>query len=330
MSYITSFFIVIVSIAFSAVTLSNVLLPIFYTIPQLRKERIKNNIIKKIPIYLIIWPPIFYSIVFVIGFYFAQKFIPHKRVEIIFGIALSLFLLILRTKKRNSDMTDDFKRYFKDYLKSEQNLSNINNITKFDKSAYYVSETELKSLIIRAFEKYTVTDYRSAIAIYDKILDLNPLLTDDLAMRAQCLERLNYNLDAIDDYELAISINDSDGNWFGLLGLVYLKIGNLDKAELFLKISVQKGWKMYEPNLKMIRSLSNDNIRQEMSESITKPEKLTRRNKNDFEDDLSEIDRIEYNANLIKSIQGVNRGLALDPENAVLKELHNNFYSKLN
>jgi tetratricopeptide (TPR) repeat protein len=330
MSYVISLIVVILSIVFSAFVLSNVLLPFFYTIPQLHKERLKNNLIKKIPISLIIWPPIFYSILFFIGFYFAQKFLPHNRIEIIIGIGLSLFVMILRIGKKNSDMEEDFRRYFKEYLKDENNFANFEDFDKIHKSSYYAPETELKPLIIRAFEKYTINDYRSAIAIYDKILDLNPLLANDLVMRAQCLERLNYNLDAIDDYELAISINDSDGNWFGLLGLIYQKIGNLDKAENFLKLSIDKGWKMYEPNLKMLSFLSSADVRQTLIEKCNKPENLTRRNKKDFEDDLSEIDRKEFNANLIKTIEGVNRGLALDPENAVLKELYNFFYSKLN
>jgi tetratricopeptide (TPR) repeat protein len=227
-------------------------------------------------------------------------------------------------------MTDDFKRYFKDYLKSEGNLSNNDSITKSDKSSYYPSENELNPMIKRAYEKYIVNDYHSAIAIYDKLLDLNPLLASDLAMRAQCLERLNFNLDAIDDYEKSISMDDSDGNLFGLLGLLYLKIGNIDKSEIFLRISVNKGWKMYEHNLKMLSFLTKEDIRQTFIEKCNKPENLKRRDKKDFEDDLSEIDKQDFNTNLIKTIEGVNRGLALDPENAVLKELYYNFYSKLN
>lgn len=330
MNYLISILAVILSTIISIFLLSNILLSIFYTIPRISKEKRQNNLIKRIPTIKIVWAPLTFSIILTLGIYLSYKYLPNHLTEIFIGLGIGVLMHITRIGKKNSDMEEDFNRFFKEYLIDQNKLSNNKESSIINKSDYYVSETELKPLILRAFEKYTTNDFHSAIAIYDKILELNPLLAGDIAMRAQCLEILNFNLDAIADYELAISINDSDGNWFGLLGLVYLKIGNLDKAELFLKISVQKGWKMYEPNLKMIRSLSNDHIRQAMTESITKPEKLTRRNKNDFEDDLSEIDRKEYIANLIKSIQGVKRGLALDPENVILKELHNNFYSKLN
>jgi tetratricopeptide (TPR) repeat protein len=326
MSYLLSFLAVIISMIISIFLLSNILLSIFYTIPRISKEKRKNNLVKKIPIGKIVWVPLILLLILCSGVYLIYKYLPNYFIEILIGVGIGILMHVARIGKQNSDMEDDFRRYFKNYLKND----GFENPVDVVEAGYYLNPNDLKTLSKRAFEKYTINDYQSAIAIYDKILDLNPLLLDDLVMRAQCLERLNYNLDAIDDYESAISINDSDGNWFGLLGLVYQKIGNLEKAEEFLKLSVEKGWKMYESNLKMLSLLTHSDIRQALIEKCNKPENLTRRNKKDFEDDLSEIDRNEYNSNLIKSIEGVNRGLVLDPENGDLKRLHNYFYSRLN
>jgi hypothetical protein len=69
---------------------------------------------------------------------------------------------------------------------------------KFDPSEFYFPYDKLRNLEIRAFEKYTVKDYRSSIAICDKILDLNPKIVGTLTLRAGCLETLNYNLEAGD------------------------------------------------------------------------------------------------------------------------------------
>jgi len=330
MKLILSFLIIIVSMIISIFLLSNILLSIFYTIPRIAKEKRQNNLLKRIPISKILWAPFTFSIILGFGIYLTYHYLPKNVTEVFIGIGMGVLIHASRIGKKNSDMDEDFRRFFKAYLKDENKLSDIDESIDVAKSNYYASETELKPLIIRAIEKYTINDFRSAVAIYDKILFLNPLLADDLAMRAQCLERLNYNLDAIKDYELAISIDNSDGNLFGLLGLLYQKIGNLDKAEVFLKQAVDKGWKMYEPNLKMLSLLTSEDVRQALIEKCNKPENLTRRNKEDFEDNLSEIDRKEFNANFIKTIEGVNRGLALDPENKILKELYNNFYSKLN
>lgn len=326
MNYLLSFLAVIISMIISIFLLSNILLSIFYTIPRISKEKRKNNLVKKIPISKIVWAPLILLLILCSGVYLIYEYLPNYFTEVLIGLGLGVLMHVTRIGKKNTDMDEDFRRYFKDYLKND----GFENHIHFVEADYYLNSNELKTLIKRAFEKYTINDYQSAIAIYDKILDLNPLLVDDLVMRAQCLERLNYNLDAIDDYESAISINDSDGNWLGLLGLVYQKIGKLEKAEKFLKLSVEKGWKMYESNLKMLSLLSHADVRQALIEKCNKPENLTRRNKIDFEDDLSEIDRNEYNTNLIKSIEGVNRGLALDPENEDLKRLHNYFYSRLN
>ena len=330
MKVIISFLIFIVSLVISIFCLSNILLTLFYTIPRLIKEKRQDNLIKKIPIIKIIWAPILFSFILGFGILLSIQYLPNHLIEIFCSLCLGIVMLVLRIGKKNTDMEEDFRRYYKEYLRDENNRENLEVFEKINKSDYYTPEIELKPLIIRAFEKYTISDYRSAIAIYDKILDLNPLLAKHIVMRAQCLERLNYNLDAIDDYESAISINDSDGNWFGLLGLLYHKIGNLDKAENYLKLSIEKGWKMYEPNLKMLSFLTSEDVRKALIEKCNKPENLTRRNKKDFENNLSEIDRELFNTNFFKTIEGVNRGLALDPENKILKELYNNFYSKLN
>jgi tetratricopeptide (TPR) repeat protein len=330
MKIIISLIIFIVSLAISTFCLSSIFLTFFYSIPRLIKEKKHGHLVKKVPIFKIIWAPILFSFILGLGVFLSIQFLPNHLTEISISIGLASIVHLLRIGKKNPDMDEDFARYYHDYLKHENDLGKPKVIDKTIESVYLASEADLKPLIIRALEKYTTNDFRSAVAIYDKILDLNPLLVNDLVMRAQCLERLNYNLDAIDDYELAISIDESDGNWFGLLGLLYQKIGNLDSAEKYLKLSIEKGWKMFEPNLKMLSFLSSDDIKQALIEKCRKPENLTRRNKKDFEDNLSDIDRKVFNANLIKTIEGVNRGLALDPENNILKELYKNFYSKLN
>jgi tetratricopeptide (TPR) repeat protein len=250
--------------------------------------------------------------------------------EVTIAIIFAILVHLLRIGKKNKDMEEDFRRYYNEYLNPDINNIKSDGFKVANKPAYYLSETELKPLIIRAFEKYTTDDLRSAVAIYDKILDLNPCLIDQLTMRAQCLERLNFNLDAIDDYESAISNDSTDGNLYGLLGLLYQKVGNFESAEKYLKLSIEKGWKMYEPNFNMLSLLNNADLKNALMEKCKKPENLMRRNKKDFEDDLSEIDRNVFNTNLIKSIEGVKYGLALDPKNKVLLELHDYFYSKLN
>lgn len=320
MNYLISFLVVVVTIIISVFLLSNILLSIFYTIPRIRIEKKQNNLTKRIPVYKIVTPIVIFSAIFGFGFYLVNTYLPKNRVEIYIGLAISLLLIIKRVRKKNSDMDEDFRRYFKDYLKSER---------KNEESDFYVSPALLQNMKKRAIEKYVTKDFKNAIAIYDKILELNPRLHDALIMRAQCLEVLNFNLDAIDDYEAAFEIDDSDGNVIGLMGLLYSKIGQLEKAKYYLELSIARGWKTYEVNLIALNNFSEDTLKV-LQESRQKPENLLRRNRKDFEDDLSEIDREEFNKNLFETIRCVNEGLSLDPENSKLKQLRDDFYSKLN
>jgi hypothetical protein len=79
----------------------------------------------------------------------------------------------------------------------------------------------------------------------------------------------------------------------------------------------------------MLNTLSEGTLKV-LIEKRKQPENLLRRNKDDFKENLSEIDRSEFNENLIKTIKCVNEGLSLDPENRKLNELRDNLYSKLN
>jgi tetratricopeptide (TPR) repeat protein len=154
----------------------------------------------------------------------------------------------------------------------------------------------VKNMRRRAFEKYIVKDYKSAIAIYDRIIELDSENVDALEMRAQSLEILNFNLDAIDDYNKVISIDGSNANVFGLLGLTYKKIGELDKGNYYLQEAVYKGAKLYES----IYSFSIG-VPEGLKEALIKrgktSENLQRRSANNFIDDLSEVDEKVYNEN---------------------------------
>jgi tetratricopeptide (TPR) repeat protein len=181
------------------------------------------------------------------------------------------------------------------------------------------SRANLESEIARANEKMMLGEHKSGVAILDKILIIDPKNHSALIIRAICLSSLNFNLDAIDDYELAIKINKSNGNNFGLLGLVYNKIGNLEMAKKNLEIAVDKGFLNYEMMYNMILDLSVDMEKRIIARNQI-PENLNRREPNCFEDDLSEVDRDLLDQTVRNNLPLLAKQVKQNPNNKELVE----------
>jgi tetratricopeptide (TPR) repeat protein len=192
---------------------------------------------------------------------------------------------------------------------------------KFISEGTYWSNLKLDNLLKRANEKGITNDFRGAVAITDKVLLLQPDNYMALVCRANSLEALNFNLDAIDDYEMALSIDNSDGNIYGLLGLTYNKIGDIENGLRCLKLSIDKGIKQYEMNYNIIQN-APDVMKQAVAKRGNSPEKHLRRNPDDFFDNLSQVDKDELKQAIKDSLHRLEASLAKDPENMVLKNLH--------
>ncbi|NUQ25985.1 MAG: tetratricopeptide repeat protein [Saprospiraceae bacterium] len=196
--------------------------------------------------------------------------------------------------------------------KSGKSISNSSAIEKYG---------SIDNLLKRANEKQLLKDYKSAVAIADKILIIEPDNYKALTCRASSLEALNFNLEAIDDYEKALQIDNSDANIYGLLGLTYIKIGDNESAQKNLKISIQKGLKFYEIFYDMLLSDSG-RTKQAIVNSAKVRGNLQKRNPNDFIDDLSPVDKNEFKEALKNQIHQLEGAISLDPDNTELKELY--------
>jgi tetratricopeptide (TPR) repeat protein len=194
----------------------------------------------------------------------------------------------------------------------------IDNTSNHKAIKKYVS---VDNLLRRASEKFIIKDYQSAIAIADKILTIQPDNYNALTCRASSLEALNFNLDAIDDYEKALQIDQSEANIYGLLGLTYRKIGDIDSGLKNLEISIQKGLKSYALIYNMLLS-DSDELKQAMIKRAKVPKNLQRRNPNDFVDNLTSVDKNEIKEALKSQIHHLEGALSLDPDNTELKELY--------
>lgn len=117
MKYIIFLSFFAISFIVSVFALSNILLPIFYTLPRIRQEKKKNNLIKKVPILMLIWAPASWTIILGFALYYSLKYFPNHKIEIYIGIAVSFFSLLSQIGKKKTDMEIDFSRTYKEYLK---------------------------------------------------------------------------------------------------------------------------------------------------------------------------------------------------------------------
>jgi tetratricopeptide (TPR) repeat protein len=199
---------------------------------------------------------------------------------------------------------------------SSRNRSEISN-----NRINHFSNDKITVLLTRAYEKQIIKDYKSAVAICDKVLLLDKDNYDALCCRANCLEALNFNLDAIEDYIKALKIDSSDGNIHGLLGLTYRKIGDIENGQKYLKNSVSRGMMLYKFNYEMLLSAS-DILKEAFIKKGNNPENLLRRNPNDFVDNLSEVDTLDFNEEVKKQLYHLENAISIDPDNEHLKNLY--------
>lgn len=183
------------------------------------------------------------------------------------------------------------------------------------------SNSSIQAEITRANEKMIIGDYKCGVAIADKLLLMDPKNDSAYTVRATCLEALNFNLDAIEDYEEALKIDNSNANNYGLLGLTYNKIGDMEKAKKNLKVAVDKGYSNYQMMYTVLMNVS-DLAKERMIARNSIPENLQRRRINCYEDDLSEVDRNLLNETVRSNLSLLETQIRENPNNQDLKQLY--------
>lgn len=206
------------------------------------------------------------------------------------------------------------KRIYSDFFKPEHQ-SQYHNVDSIIESEYFKKELQ------RLVRKFIAGELHDSIAIADSLLEINPNSRKVLIYRANALSNLNFNLDAIDDYENALTINDFDGNTHGLLGLLYRKIGENENGDFHLQKAVEQGYKQYQLNIDVFQ-ISLPQVTELLIAEGKKAENNLRRNKSDFEDSGTDVDEEAFKIGLEKGKDAVRWGLSLDPDNEEIKWLH--------
>lgn len=178
----------------------------------------------------------------------------------------------------------------------------------------------LLNLHIKPFEKLQTQaedlilfeEFHHIVAITDQILRIIPTNHDALVLRALALEALNFNLEAIEDYELAHSKKQLDANTYGLFGLTYRKVGEIEKGQQFLKLSIDNGLKTYEGNYNYIK-IASPQVIEILNKNARTPENLQRRNLSDFVKFLTPSNKEELLVAIKKQIYNIESAIKKYP-----------------
>ncbi|HAS35154.1 MAG TPA: hypothetical protein DCS15_01605 [Flavobacteriales bacterium] len=117
MTYVIGFGIFLLGFFGSLFCLSNVLLPMFYSLPRLREEKKKGSF-KGSPSatpligFMLLWTGIFVLITFLNVYFLSEYIVPY-----FLGFALSTAGILKKLYDKSPDLEDDFKDRFKEHWK---------------------------------------------------------------------------------------------------------------------------------------------------------------------------------------------------------------------
>jgi tetratricopeptide (TPR) repeat protein len=192
-------------------------------------------------------------------------------------------------------------------------LLGLETLLKAYKNPFEKSIKEAKGRLL-------LEEYNIVVAITDQILETQPKNHEALLLRALSLEAINYNLESIEDFEMANSIKDIEANNTGLLGLTYKKIGEFEKGQEYLKQSIEKGSTTYEATYNANRRASPLAI--EIYKTKTKiPENLLRRNRSEFVRYLNDSHKADLIDGIKKHIHNLEMGIKTYPDEIEWPEL---------
>lgn len=126
-------------------------------------------------------------------------------------------------------------------------------------SQNYLSNHSLNDLLIKGMEKGIQGDYQKSIINFTKVIRLSPYEIEAYYNRGIAYGKIDYNIDAIADFNEAISLNNNMVDIYIARAKVYYKLGKLGEAITDLKTAKilcyqQKNKVCYQETLEMLNS----------------------------------------------------------------------------
>ena len=111
------FLLIVITNIVGIFALSNIILPLFYTLPRIRKEEKAGNLIKPLSLKRILLAPIKWFIILLGMVFIYLNFFAEWFLLLISILVICLLYLIIKLLRKDKALKEDFERTYRDYLK---------------------------------------------------------------------------------------------------------------------------------------------------------------------------------------------------------------------
>lgn len=96
---------------------SQIIYPLFFALPKIKKLQLENKLKKPIPLYTILLAPITWTVLLIGSFLIIQNYFPNYQNTYLIALGIIFIVVIAQIPKKNKDLELDFAETWKDYLK---------------------------------------------------------------------------------------------------------------------------------------------------------------------------------------------------------------------
>lgn len=114
-----SIIIFIIGLGFGLFGFSQIIYPLFFAIPKIKKLQKENRLKKSIPLHTILLVPIIWTILTASSIVVVQNCFSSYQQTYYIALGIMLVIVIAQIPKKNKDLEADFADTWKDYLKED-------------------------------------------------------------------------------------------------------------------------------------------------------------------------------------------------------------------
>lgn len=114
-----SIIIFIIGLGFGLFGFSQIIYPLFFALPKIKKLKKENKLKKPIPLYTILLAPLIWTVLIVGSVLIVYKYFPNYQYTYLIALGMMLVVVIAQIPKKNKDLEADFMDTWKNYLKED-------------------------------------------------------------------------------------------------------------------------------------------------------------------------------------------------------------------
>lgn len=109
----------IIGLGFGLFGFSQIIYPLFFVLPKIKRLQKENKLKKPIPIYTVLLAPIIWTILIIGSILIVQSYFSNYQGTYLIALGIMLVVVIAQIPKKNKNLEVDFMETWKDYLKED-------------------------------------------------------------------------------------------------------------------------------------------------------------------------------------------------------------------